>query len=141
MVKKEQIMRVCGEEIKGSCANLVVLEKAEGLPLIVKAVPKLSIQNDHSQEEVKTFLSTFVAFVRDNAVEQVYIKLRNKKGEFAGGPAGFKLEGLIQLLSIPVLLLSPVKIAKATKAIDASLLSGVFAYQENALRVAYAGLK
>jgi hypothetical protein len=134
-------MRLCGISIAASCANLVVVEQADSTISVVDAIRKLCLKDDRSQDEVKSFCSTLSAFVRDNQIQHVYIKARNKRGDYAGGPVGFKVEGLIQLLEIPVTFLSPVGIASATKNIGRELVEAVYNYQEDALRTAVAGAR
>ena len=53
--------------------------------------------DDENPDEVKAFRDSMFAFFRENQVALVVIKKRGKKGEYSGGPVGFKLEGIIQL--------------------------------------------
>ena len=91
-------MTVCGIEMHGSEARVVLLngDKASFSHANVKP-KKLTIADDENPDEVRAFRDSIFAFFRENNVTLVAIKKRGKRGDFSGGPVGFKLEGIIQL--------------------------------------------
>lgn len=54
-----------------------------------------------SAHELLYFQKTFAKLIEDYQVDEVVIRARQKKGKFAGGANGFKLEAALQLL-IPI---------------------------------------
>jgi len=92
-------MRVCGVELKGNDANIVVMSKADGLyDLPHIRVPRISIKDGSDQEEIRKFQFTFKKLLEDYQIDKVVIKGRALKGKFAGGGIGFKLEAALQLI-------------------------------------------
>jgi len=91
-------MIVCGMEIAASESRLVLLigNKSDFHHIDVKP-RKIKIADDENAEEVRAFRDSLFAFIRENNVDMVAIKKRGKKGEYAGGPIGFKLEAIAQL--------------------------------------------
>jgi hypothetical protein len=55
------------------------------------------LENDENQDDIRKFCNEFLLFLEQNFIDKVVIKKRAKKGNFAGGPVTFKMEGLIQL--------------------------------------------
>lgn len=92
-------MQVCGVEIKGSEAVFALVALEDGavshVPLAVK---KLALDDDDEQANVRAFAEQLAAFVKGNGLSRIAIKKRGKKGDFAGGPTTFKIEGVFQLL-------------------------------------------
>jgi len=81
------------------------------------------------------------AFVRDNGISRIAIKKRSKKGEFAGGPTTFKIEGVFQLLdNCEVTLLSPQTINAQNKKHNFDLPATLNKYQHEAYKTACAAL-
>ena len=62
---------------------------------------KLEFAPNPSQEQVEVFVQAFKAFCSDNYVDLIIINARNTKGDYAGGAATFRIEG-IMLASSPV---------------------------------------
>lgn len=92
-------MKICGIEIKGSEAILAIAVKTdEGIVHLPVETKKIPLLDDESSDHVKSFGELIRGFSRDNGLESIAIKKRAKKGEFAGGPVTFKIEGLIQLV-------------------------------------------
>src|SRR3989344_3389220 len=102
-------MTLCGIEIKGSEAIIAVASlNNQTLTHVALATKKIALEDDDDAANVKAFATQVKAFVQDNAIERIAIKKRSKKGEFAGGPTTFKIEGVFQLLEgVEVTLLSP----------------------------------
>ncbi len=91
-------MKICGIELSGSVAILVLLDGTkESFSYIAIEPRKIKLADDENPDEVKAFRNSIFAFFRENNVAQIAIKKRGKKGNYKGGPVGFKLEGIIQL--------------------------------------------
>ncbi|MEG3012655.1 MAG: DUF3010 family protein, partial [Pseudomonas sp.] len=92
-------MKTCGIEIKGSEAIIAVASlDNQALSHVALATKKIALEDDDEAANVKAFARQVAAFVRDNGITRIAIKKRSKKGEFAGGPTTFKIEGVLQLL-------------------------------------------
>ncbi|HUU02789.1 MAG TPA: DUF3010 family protein [Myxococcota bacterium] len=92
------MIKLCGIELKSSAAILAVIKALDGNIELVDVDPcKISIGDDKSCTNIRSFFSSFVNFVRDNHINVVVIKSRAKRGPRAGGAVSFKLESLIQL--------------------------------------------
>ena len=91
-------MKICGIELSASEARLVLIKgKKKDFTLIDIEPRKIKLNDENDQNEVKAFRDSIFAFFREKNVSTIVIKKRGKKGEYAGGPVGFKLEGIIQL--------------------------------------------
>ena len=92
-------MNICGIEIKGSEA-IIAVAALDGSTLshVPLATKKIALEDDDEAANVKLFAAQVASFVRENSVDRITIKKRSKKGEFAGGPTTFKIEGILQLL-------------------------------------------
>jgi hypothetical protein len=135
-------MKICGIEIKGSEAIFAVAtlqnNAFEHLPLTTK---KIALEDDDESSNVKAFATLVEAFVRDNGIDHIAIKKRSKKGEFAGGPTTFKIEGVLQLLSqCEVSLVSPQTVSAQHKKHDFALAASLNKYQHEAYKTACAAL-
>ena len=133
-------MITCGIELKGSEALLALASLDAGQPVhLPSAIKKIGIEDDEDAGQVREFLARVQAFVSEHGVTHVAIKKRSKKGDFAGGPVTFKLEGLLQLLQgCEVLLVSPQTIAAQGKKHDFTPLAGLNKYQHEAWKSACA---
>lgn len=135
-------MKVCGVEIKGSHANIVILDgNVDSYMHVVTDPRRVDLDDDESTEHVRSFRDVFQALVRDQQIEHVAIKKRNKKGEYAGGPTSFKIEGILQLLDeCQVHLLAPVTISSIVRKSSPALPDTLRRYQESAFKAAFATL-
>ena len=135
-------MIVCGMEMAASEVHLVLLSGSKSDFNHIDVKPrKLKLADDENAEEVRTFRDSLFAFLRENNVNMVAIKKRGKKGEYAGGPVGFKLEAIAQLYEgCPVSLIAPrtitVNINKHAPKIPDTLLK----YQYTAFQTAFTAL-
>ena len=128
-------MTLCGIEIKGSEAIIAVA--APDLTHVTMATKKIALEDDDEAANVKAFASQVAAFVRDNGITRIAIKKRSKKGEFAGGPTTFKIEGVLQLLDgVEVTLLSPQTINAQNKKHSFDLPTTLNKYQHEAYKTA-----
>lgn len=135
-------MTICGIEIKGSEAIFAVASlhnnQPQHLPLTVK---KIALEDDDESSNVKAFAALIEAFVRDNGIQHIAIKKRSKKGEFAGGPTTFKIEGVLQLLAqCEVSLISPQTVSAQHKKHDFNLAASLNKYQHEAYKTACSAL-
>ncbi|NNJ18756.1 DUF3010 family protein [Pseudomonas putida CSV86] len=131
-------MITCGIELKGSEALLALASLDAGQPVhLPSAIKKIGIEDDEDAGQVREFLARVQAFVSEHGVTHVAIKKRSKKGDFAGGPVTFKLEGLLQLLQgCEVLLVSPQTIAAQGKKHDLAPPAALNKYQHEAWKSA-----
>ncbi|MFA7941293.1 DUF3010 family protein [Pseudomonas brenneri] len=132
-------MTLCGIEIKGSEAIIAVA--AQDLTHVALPSKKIALDDDDEAANVKAFASQVAAFVRDNGITRIAIKKRSKKGEFAGGPTTFKIEGVLQLLDgVEVTLLSPQTINAQYKKHNFELPATLNKYQHEAFKTACSAL-
>ncbi|APC17148.1 hypothetical protein BLL42_15890 [Pseudomonas frederiksbergensis] len=131
-------MKICGIEIKGSEAIIAVASlDNQTLTHVALNTKKIALDDDDEAANVKAFAMQVSAFVRDNGIERIAIKKRSKKGEFAGGPTTFKIEGVFQLLdNCEVTLLSPQTINAQNKKHDFALPATLNKYQHEAYKAA-----
>ncbi len=131
-------MKTCGIEIKGSEAIIAVASlDNQALAHVALATKKIALEDDDDAANVKAFASQVKAFVQANGIERIAIKKRSKKGEFAGGPTTFKIEGVFQLLDgVEVTLLSPQTISAQNKKHNVELPASLNKYQHEAYKAA-----
>ena len=134
-------MTICGIEIKGSEAIFAMATQgANGLEHVASATKKIALDDDQAAN-VKAFAVQIAAFVKANAITRIAIKKRSKKGEFAGGPTTFKIEGILQLLDdCEVQLLSPQTLNAQFKKHAFDLPASLNKYQHEAFKAACAAL-
>ncbi len=135
-------MTICGIEIKGSEAIFALATQgANGLEHTALATKKIALEDDEDAANVKAFASQIAAFVQANGITRIAIKKRSKKGEFAGGPTTFKIEGIFQLLNnCDVQLLSPQTLNAQFKKHAFELPASLNKYQHDAYKAACAAL-
>ena len=136
-------MTICGIEMFGSEARLVLLQGDKSDYLHVDVKPKkLVLAADENPEEVRAFRDSIFAFFRENDVTLIAIKKRGKKGEYSGGPVGFKLEGIIQLYEDCAVKLVAAQTISAAQRKDApDKPDTLLKYQHNAFETAYSVLQ
>lgn len=135
-------MKICGIEIKGNEAIFAVASlDNQLLSHVALATKKIALEDDDEAESVKIFAAQVGSFVRENTIDRIAIKKRSKKGEFAGGPTTFKIEGIFQLLeNCEVILLSPQTINAQNKKYDFALPETLNKYQHEAFKAACSAL-
>lgn len=104
------------------------------------ATKKIALEDDDEAANVKAFAAQVAAFISENGISRLAIKKRSKKGEFAGGPTTFKIEGVFQLLDCDVTLLSPQTINAQNKKHNFELPSTLNKYQHEAYKTACSAL-
>lgn len=134
-------MKIAGVEIKGSEAIFAVVQYGDaGLAHLPTTLKKIALEDDDIAANVRQFQGQVAAFVRDNGLKMLAIKKRGKKGEFAGGPTTFKIEGVLQLLEgCEAVLVSPQTISAQAKKL-AELPGSLNKYQHEAYKAACAVL-
>ena len=135
-------MKLCGIEIKGSEA-IIAVASLDGTTLghLALATKKIALEDDEDAANVKLFAAQVASFVRENSIDRIAIKKRSKKGEFAGGPTTFKIEGVLQLLDgVEVTLLSPQTINAQYKKHSFELPATLNKYQHEAFKTACSAL-
>jgi hypothetical protein len=135
-------MTICGIEMSASEVRLVLLQgEKENFTLINTETRKIKLTDDVDQKEVKAFRDSIFAYFHENQVTQIVIKKRGKKGDFSGGPVGFKLEGIIQLYEeCPVTLVAPQTISAVQKKYDIEKPQELMKYQYTAFETALSKL-
>ena len=71
-------MKICGVEIKGSEAIIVVVELAgDEFRHISAETKRIPLQDDEDIIQIKSFSQLIQGFARDNKIGQIAIKKRN----------------------------------------------------------------
>lgn len=127
----------------GSEARLVLLNGDKSFFFHADVKPKkLKLADDENPDEVRAFRDSIYAFFRENNVTMVAIKKRGKKGDFSGGPVGFKLEGIVQMYEdCPVRLVAAQTISAKQKKDSPDKPDSLLKYQYVAFETAYSVLQ
>lgn len=135
-------MQVCGIEIKGSEAIIAIADLQGGQFLHVPTETKrIALAGDEDAANVRSFADLVAGFMRDSKILNVAVKKRVKKGEFAGGPTTFKIEGVLQLLKeCSVELVSAQTIAAQDRRHSFPIPASLNKYQAEAFRTACTAL-
>lgn len=136
-------MIICGVELTANDAVICLLNlDAQQFNIPDCRVRKLSLQKNHSRENLRHFQTSFAKLMTDYGVDKVVIRERAVKGKFAGGAVSFKLESAIQLIAdLEVELLSAATIKGALTETPLPVPfadTGLKVFQEAAFNVAYA---
>ncbi len=136
-------MATCGIEMSGSEARLVLLDGKKLSFSHVDVKPKkMKLTDDENPDEVQAFRNLIFAFFRENNVACIAIKKRGKKGDYSGGPVGFKIEGIVQLYEeCSVRLVAPQTISAAQKKHSPEKPETLLKYQYNAFETAFCELQ
>jgi len=135
-------MKFCGIEIKGAEAILAIAQLNDGQFLHVQAETKrIALADDDDSANVRSYADLIAGFMRDRKISHIAVKKRAKKGDFAGGPTTFKIEGVIQLLKeCRVELISAQTIAAQDRRHSFPSPTSLNKYQVEAFRTACAAL-
>lgn len=91
-------MRICGIDLKANNTIFCVMDKDESNnKYIDMKIRKITLENDESQEDIRSYCNDLLVFLKKNNIEKIVIKKRAKKGNFAGGAVTFKMEAWLQL--------------------------------------------
>lgn len=131
-------MKICGIELKASEAILALVASENGeLTHLASAEKKIALVDDEDPVEVKAFYRRLQTLIDEQKITHVAIKKRGKKGDFAGGPVTFKMEGLLQMLEgCDVRLIAPQTLNAAQKKHNFAIPAGLNKYQHDAYLVA-----
>ncbi|WP_281647052.1 DUF3010 family protein [Parendozoicomonas sp. Alg238-R29] len=142
-------MKVCSVDIQGSEALFCILSLDNGLMSThdcrqTRIPLKKADEQTSDTEQVRRFQQIFAKLCEDYQIENVVIRERPKKGKFAGGAEGFKIETAIQLISgVRVELMSNHAIKeqlKHTPLLVDSRGAGLKKFQESAFQTGFAWL-
>ncbi len=135
-------MKICGIELSASEARLVLVKGNKDKFTLIDIEPrKIKLTDETDQNEVKAFRDSIFAFFCKNKISQIVIKKRGKKGDYAGGPVGFKLEGIIQLYDEgSVVLVAPQTISAVKKQYKYEYPQEIRKYQHVAFETAFTKL-
>lgn len=135
-------MTICGIEMSASEVRLVLLRgEKENFTLVDTEPRKIKLADDTDQDEVKGFRDAIFAWFLEHQVTEIVVKKRGKKGDFSGGPIGFKLEGIIQLYEgCPVTLVAPQTISAMQKKYAIEKPQELKKYQYTAFETAFSKL-
>ena len=131
--------KICGIELKGKQANIAVItSEGDEWQYVETKLRKITLEDDESGASVRAFYEHCVDFLKTEEIDHVVIKKRNKKGNFAGGPLSFKMEGLLQLAFEETQLLAAASISASHKKHNYSSPSSLKKYQQQAFLTACA---
>ncbi|MEL3890455.1 DUF3010 family protein [Ferrovibrio sp. MS7] len=127
-------MIVCGVELKGSEARLVLVSvNTDASPYHIGCnTKKLILGEDRNTDSIKTFLQAVKTFAHENRVDVFAIKSRAKAGAMSGGAISFKMETLFQLSDREIVFISPVTLAKFAKSNLGGIPTETLIYQKDA---------
>ena len=128
--------KVCGIELKGNEARIVVLEgDLEDYKVVATPYDKLKIEDTKDQKMIKDFHAKVLAFFDDEDFTAIALKERMTKGRFSGGSMTFKMEALIQTSDYEIRLVHGATIKSKLKNTEYNP-DLVKKYQEEAFRAA-----
>ncbi len=135
-------MRICGVELKGGEAVVCLLAYEKGAFTLPDCRQRLfTVSPSVATDSIRDFYSSFRKLMQDYSVEQLIIIGREQKGKLAGSATSFKLEAALQLLEIPVDLISQSDIKEQLKLnpLQADFEElGLKKFQRSAFQAAYA---
>lgn len=136
-------MKVCGVEIKSNEAIICLLTLANDVFQLPDCrARRITLENINTTKDLKYFQFSFAKLMADYQIDKVVIRERPKKGKFAGGAVGFKLEAAIQLIEdLDVELITPTTIKASIKRTPVHIPfseTGLKGFQEPAFTTAFA---
>ncbi|CAM3627606.1 DUF3010 family protein [Parendozoicomonas haliclonae] len=137
-------IKLCSVEIQGSEALFCLMSMDSGLMTTHDCrAARLALQGGDT-EKMRHFQSTFKKLMEDYKVTHVVIRERPKKGKFAGGADGFKIETAIQLIdNLKVELIAPQAIKEQLKHTPppvSAVEAGLKKFQDAAFQTGFAWL-
>jgi len=135
-------MRICGVELKGAEAIICLLDHDNGAFNVPDCRQRsFSVSQSQTAQATRDFQFAFAKLIEDYKIEAVVIIERMQKGKFAGSATSFKLEAALQLLDLPVNMLTSTQMKEMIKRnpLDVSIEDlGLKKFQQPAFSVAYA---
>jgi hypothetical protein len=97
------MMKVCGVELKGGEAIICVLAFDAGM-FTVPEIRQRSfvVSSSDTTEAIRGFYKAIKQLTQDYGVNEIAIIQRDQKGKNAGSVTSFKLEAVLQVLDMPV---------------------------------------
>lgn len=135
---------ICGIEISGNDANIVLLEGNKSEYVNIKSeFKKIKLNDDRDQKQIKFFYEEMETFISQSKVDKLCIRRPSTSGKFTASPTAFKIEAVLQLCSVSVELLHTATIASVLKksSIPAEMYDAIHKYQRPAFDVAFCGLE
>ncbi len=134
-------MRVCGVELKGSEAIICILGYSDGAFEVPDCRQRqFAVPDSVETEAMRKFQFAFSKLMEDYKIDEVVILKREPKGKFAGTATSFKLEAAIQMLEMPVHIIShadiKVQMKEARPMVEFNDI-GLKKFQQPAFNVAY----
>ncbi len=134
-------MIVCGIELKASDAIVTIVKQENSNIHVLHNTKKIPLGDTESSAAIIDFKEAVESFFKVNCIERVFIKKRATKGKFAGGSNTFKMEGLIQLISGPeIILISPQSNAAFSKKNEVVYPDSLKKYQQESFLTALTGM-
>jgi hypothetical protein len=136
-------MHVCGVELKGGEAIICLLDHDRGAYTVSECRQRsLPVTQSASTDSIRDFQFTFSKLLQDYQVDEVVIIERHQKGKLMGSATSFKLEAAIQLLELPVTMLSTAAIKEQLNLMPPVSFDelGLKKFQQAAFNAAYAYL-
>ncbi len=135
-------MRVCGIELKGGEAIICLLSLDDGIFNVADCRQRLfTVSCSGPTDDIRKFHFAFSKLMQDYQIDEVVILERHQKGKFAGSATSFKLEAAIQLIDLPVSLISSETLKEQIKLnplqVEIDDL-GLKKFQSQAFKAAYA---
>ncbi len=135
-------MKVCGVEITTNEVFICLLSHDHGV-FTVPDCRQRSITSTKNPDTaaIRGFYAGFNKLMEDYSVDEVVIIERPLKGKLAGSTLGFKLETAIQLIEMPVSIITPSTIKEQLKRNRINIPFeglGLKKFQQQAFNAAYA---
>lgn len=135
---------VCGVDISGNVANIVLLKgKKTEYSIVQSEFKKIKLEDEKNQSHVKSFHQVMENFLKQNQVIKMSVKRPSTSGKFQAGPVAFKIETILQLSAVPIELLHATKISSLIKKsiISDETYEEIHKYQRAAFEAAFSGLE
>jgi len=129
-------------ELKGSEAILCILGYSQGAFEVPDCRQRQFVVSQSSETEaIRDFQFAFKKLMEDYQIESIVVLKREQKGKFAGSATSFKLEAAIQLIDLPVAIMSSSDVKAQMKLtppmVDFNAI-GLKKFQQQAFNAAYA---
>lgn len=109
-------MQVCGIELKGGEAIVCLLSLDNGVFNVAECRQRqFTVAPSAETDSIRKFQFAFSKLMQDYHIDEVVIIERHQKGKFAGSATSFKLEAAIQLIDLPVALITSEEIKQQLK--------------------------
>jgi len=133
-------VRCLGASIRGSELVLVTVLRTDTEFTVESSTSmKLKLKDSSDRETVRAFYAAVAGFARNHNIVTMAVRGRQEKGEYAGSPVSFKIEGFLQVLeNCSTTILMPTTIKSRVQKHGLTLPPGAHKYQEDAFFAACA---